>query len=405
MVSDLTKGSPARVIFYFSLPIILGNVFQQVYNFVDTVIVGRFVSYQALAGVGVTTGMVFLIFGFILGINSGLGIRTAQAYGAGDMGEVRRSIGTSILISAAMSILLTVVSLLLANPLLHLAGTSEEIFPHARDYVTVIYAGICTQAAYNLIACILRALGDSKTPLYFLIFSSILNICLDLLFVKTFGWGVKGAALATVISQLTSAVLCFIFAFVKYREIRLHKEDFKTSWEFIWEHLRIGFPMAFQFSVTAVGMVFLNAALNGFPAPYIAGFSAASKVSSLGSLVPVSLGVAMANYAGQNYGAGRMDRMRQGVRASLIMSLSVCVVVSTIIVVFAHPITSLFVDAPSAENAADIFDASRRYLKQRPSGHRKDLLAADGGILGTFPEVNHIVHPAKAVRLHRCHPC
>lgn len=363
MINDLTKGNPARVIFFFSLPIILGNVFQQVYNFVDNIIVGRFVSYQALAGVGVTTGMTFLILGFMMGITSGLGVRTAQFFGAGDMKNVRRSIGTSIIICASISVLVTFIAVFLAKPTLRLMGAEPEIFRYSSDYVVVIFAGLSTQAAYNLIACILRALGDSKTPLYFLIFSSLLNVGLDLLFVCKFGWGVKGAAFGTVISQMMSAVLCFVYAFLHYKEIRLSKEDFKTDWKYIWEHLSIGFPMAFQFSITALGIIFLNAALAGFPSQYIAGFSAANRISNLGSLVPVSFGVAMANYAGQNYGAGRMDRLRKGVKDTCIMAMCVCVVVSSILLSFPHQLTSLFIDPGQTGNLEGIFDASTRYLR------------------------------------------
>lgn len=363
MINDLTKGNPARVIFFYSLPVILGNVFQQVYNFVDNVIVGRYVSYQALAGVGITTGMTFLILGFIVGTTSGLGVRTAQYFGAGDMKSVKRSIGTSIIITSVVALLLTLFAVLGAEPLLRLFGAEPEIFQHAKDYVTIIFAGLATQAAYNLIACILRALGDSKTPLYFLIFSSVMNVVLDVVFVCSFGWGVKGAAFATVLAQLVSAVFCFIYAFARYKEIRLSREDFRTSWAFIWEHLAIGMPMAFQFSITAIGAIFLNAALAGFPAPYIAGFSAANRITNLGSLVPVSFGVAMANYAGQNFGAGRMDRMRQGVRATVAMSMCICVIVSAIMLIFPHQLTSIFVDPNASGNVADIYDAARRYLQ------------------------------------------
>lgn len=362
MINDLTKGSPAKVILLYSLPIILGNIFQQVYNTVDIIIVGRYVSYQALAGVGITGGVTFLLLGFILGTTSGLGIRTAQYFGAGDMRNVRRSIGTSILICVATALILTLVSLVCVNPLLRIMGTSEEIFPFAKGYLLIYCAGLSTQTAYNLISCILRALGDSRTPLYFLIFSSLLNIGLDLLLVKTFGMGVEGAALATIISQLVASVLCFIYAFCRYKEIRLKKEDFKTSWSFIWEHLGIGLPMAFQFSITAIGVLFLNAALNAFPAPYIAGFSAANKVTNLASLVPVSFGVAIANYVGQNYGAGRMDRMKRGIDATIIMSAIVCMIVCAVMVIFDTQITSLFVDSKVSDGLADIYDASTRYL-------------------------------------------
>lgn len=362
MINDLTKGSPARVILLYSLPIILGNLFQQIYNTVDIIIVGRFVSYQALAGVGITSAIVFLVSGFVIGTTSGLGIRTAQFFGAGEMDNVRRSIGTSIIICAAVATILTVFSVTGVKPVLKLMGTSDDIFVYARNYLTIICAGVSTLTAYNLVACILRALGDSRTPLYFLIFSSALNIILDVVLVKTLGLGVEGAAFATIFSQLISSVLCFVFAFSRYKEIRLSRDDFRTSWKFIGEHLSIGMPMAFQFSITALGVIFLNSALNSFPAPYIAGFSAASKITSLASIVPVSFGVAIANYCGQNYGARKIDRMNKGVNATILMSAIVCVAMSLSLYFLDNQITSLFVDKGTVDGVADIYDASTRYL-------------------------------------------
>lgn len=362
MVKDLTTGSPAKVIFIYSLPVILGNVFQQIYNFVDNVIVGRYVSYEALAGVGVTNGMTFLVLGFIVGVTSGFGVKTAHYVGAKDVRNIKRSVGTSLIICVFMAALLTVLAVTLCKPLLKLMGVSSDIFGYASDYVSVVFAGLTAQTAYNMIACVLRALGDSKTPLYFLIVSSILNVGLDLLFVCGFGWSVKGAAFATVLAQLTSAILCFVYAYRKYHILRLSKEDFKTSWAFIWEHLAIGLPMAFQFSITAVGIVFLNAALASFPAPYIAGFSAANKIQNVGALVPISFGVAMANFAGQNFGAGRIDRLRQGVKATIAMSLGVCVVVSSILFLCHNQLTSLFLD-PSLTDTETLYYASGLYQK------------------------------------------
>ena len=265
MTNDLTRGNPAKVILIYSLPIILGNVFQQVYNLVDTIIVGRFVSYQALAGVGITNGLTFLVMGFVSGITSGLGIRTAQLFGAGDMKGTKRSVGTSIIISVFLAVFLTLAAVFSTEPLLRLIGTGTEIFEYSRNYLIVLFSGIAAQTAYNLIACILRALGDSRTPLHFLIFSSLLNVVLDILLITRFGMGVRGAALATVVAQALSAVLCFIFAFRKYPELKLSADDFRTSWAFVWEHLRIGIPMALQFSITAIGIVMLQAALNAFP--------------------------------------------------------------------------------------------------------------------------------------------
>lgn len=362
MTNDLTKGNPAKVIIIYSLPIILGNVFQQVYNLVDTIIVGRFVSYQALAGVGITNGLTFLVMGFVWGITGGLGIRTAQLFGSGDMKGTRRSVGTSITISFFLTVILTIAALLCTEPLLRLIGTGPEIFEYSKNYLIVIFAGIVAQVAYNLISCILRALGDSRTPLYFLIFSSVLNVVLDIVIITRFGMGVKGAAYATVLAQALSAVLCFIYAFRKYPELKLSADDFRTSWTFVWEHLRIGIPMALQFSITAIGIVMLQAALNTFPATYIAGFSAANKVQNVGALVAISFGVSIANYVGQNYGAGDIMRVRQGVNITLVLTMCVCVLASALMALLADPLTSLFLDPSAAGDVSEIYYASRKYL-------------------------------------------
>lgn len=362
MVNDLTKGNPARVILNFSLPVIIGNICQQVYNFVDTVIVGRFISYEALAGVGITNCFTFLVLGFVWGITSGLSIRTAQLFGARDMAGMRRSVGTSLVISIILTVVLTLLTVLLTAPSLHLINTRAEVYDYAYEYLIIVFGGIFGQVAYNMISYILRALGDSRTPLFFLILSSVLNIGLDLLFIISFGWGVRGAAYATVISQAVSALLCFIYAFRRYPELKLSRDDFRTDWKFAWEHLRIGIPMALQFSITATGIVFLQAALNNFPPTYIAGFTAASKVQNLFMQIPIGFGVAIASYVGQNWGAGEIGRVRKGVNATLVMTLCVCIVMSTMMSLLSRPMTSLFLSADAGEMVAPIYDASNRYL-------------------------------------------
>lgn len=362
MIKNLTKGNPAKVILLFSFPIILGNIFQQIYSVVDTIIVGKFVNYQALAGVGITNGMTFLVFGFVIGITSGCGIRIAQFFGAGDYVKMRRSIATCYLICIALIMFLTIVALACIEPMLRVINTPENIYGYAHDYMFYTFLGLFSQVGYNLISSILRALGDSKTPLYFLIFASGLNIILDILFVKNFGWGVPGAAWATILSQLISATLCFVYVHYRYPQLRLTKTDFKTSWSFIWEHLRIGLPMAFQFSITAAGIIIFFAALNSFPTTYIAGFTSASKIQNLGMLIPISFGVAIATYVGQNYGAGNILRMRRGVLYTIIMTLIVCLAVSLLMILFARPLTSLFLDGKATGNSEEIFYASCHYL-------------------------------------------
>ncbi len=362
MIKNLTRGNPAKVILLFSFPIILGNIFQQLYSVVDTVIVGKFVNYEALAGVGITNGMTFLVFGFVIGISSGFGIRIAQHFGAGNYDTMRRSVATSYIIGAALTVVLTIVALAATKPMLNLINTPESIYGYAYQYMCITFMGLFSQVAYNLISSILRALGDSKTPLYFLMFCSVLNVFFDILFVKYFGWEVKGAAYATILSQTISATLCFAYVYHRYPQLRLSKSDFKTSWAFIWDHLRIGLPMAFQFSITAAGVIIFFAALNTFPTTYIAGFTAASKIQNLGMLIPISFGVAIATYVGQNFGAGNILRMRRGVLNTSIMTLIVCVGVSLLMVLLARPLTSLFLDENTIGNTEEIFYASCHYL-------------------------------------------
>lgn len=362
MTNDLTQGKPGKVILLFSIPIIIGNICQQVYNLVDTIIVGRFVNFQALAGIGAVGGLSFCVLNFLIGFTGGLGIITAQHFGSGDMKTMRRSVATSLILCVIVTALMTAAALVSMNPLLKLIRTPSYIYVYSHDYISIIFAGLFSQVSYNIIASILRALGDSKTPLYFLIFSSILNIGLDLLFILSFGMGIKGAAIATVISQMSSAILCFIYAYHKYPILRLQREDFAYDSRFVLEHLRVSLPMAFQFSVIGIGIVMLQYALNDFPATYIAGFTAASKVENLCCITAVSIGVAIASFTGQNYGAGRYDRIREGVKSSILICLIVYAVVAAVMGLLAEPLTTLFLEKDIGNNASEIYYASKTYL-------------------------------------------
>lgn len=362
-MKELTEGNPAKVIILFAIPIIIGNICQQIYNVVDTIIVGRFVSYHALAGIGAINGLNFVILNFFLGLTEGLSIKTAQYFGARDKERMRKSVGTSLMICIAFTVLMSIVSTSLTDSMLHLINTPEDVFPFARDYITIIFTGMVALVAYNMIACILRAVGDSRTPLYFLIFASVVNIGLDLLFILTFNLGIKGAAAATVTSQLISAVLCFAYAFNRFPDLRISFKDMIPSRTDIREHLRISLPMAFQFSIIGIGIIVLQYALNGFPSTYIAGFTAGSKVQNLCISVGISIGMAMASYVGQNYGARAFDRIKKGVNAALVICLGVCIVVCTIMTLFAEPLTSMFLEKEIGEDATEIYYASKTYLK------------------------------------------
>ena len=233
MTNDMTKGNPLKIFIFFSIPLLIGNVFQQLYSMVDTIIVGRFVGVEALAAVGSTGSMFFLVNGMILGLTSGFGVLVAQKFGAKDEVAIKKAVASNIILTLVLTVFITIIALLVKNPLLRMMNTPDNIFNDASTYITIIFAGIITQALYNMAAGILRALGDSKTPLYFLMVSSIVNVILDLVFIINFKMGVSGAAYATNIAQGFSAVLCLIYSYKKFQVLRLKKEDFKVELSYL----------------------------------------------------------------------------------------------------------------------------------------------------------------------------
>lgn len=356
---DMTNGSPMNLMVHFSIPLLIGNIFQQLYSMVDTMIVGRFMNSKALAAVGTTGPLNFLVIGFIIGITGGFAVIVAQRYGAKDEVGLRKSVATSILLCLVVTILITWLSVITTMPLLRLINTPDDIIKDAYNYIVVIYWGIAATVLYNMLACILRALGDSKTPLYFLIVSSVLNIVLDLVFIINFHMGVAGAAWATVISQAVSGILCFFYTIKKYPILHLKKSDFTLDWKLMKKHLSIGLPMAFQFSITAIGIVILQGALNLFGSVKIAAYTAASKVEQLVMQPAQTFGVTMANYAGQNLGANRIDRIKDGVSKCSILSLLFCVLAIFVMNVFGEPLCNLFL----SERDPEIIDAAMLYLR------------------------------------------
>lgn len=358
MSKDMTVGNPLKLIIFFSIPLLIGNIFQQFYSMVDTIIVGRFISVDALAAVGATGAMSFLVIGFVLGIASGFAVITAQRFGARDEVGLRRSVATSIILGSGITVIITIIAVVSARPLLELMNTPANIMEDALSYIIVIYWGIFATMFYNMISSILRALGDSKTPLYFLIVSSIINVVLDLFFIINLQMGVAGAAYATVISQAFSGLLCLIYTYKRYPILRLHKEDFVFEWGFAWSHLNIGIPMALQFSITAIGVMVLQAALNGFGSTVIAAYTAASKVEQLVTQPFVTFGITMATYCGQNLGAKKIDRIKDGVHKCSYLSLLVSIVSALFVVFCGRYITQMFV---SGEEVA-VLDYAQTYL-------------------------------------------
>ena len=359
---DLTNGNPAKIILFYSIPILIGNIFQQLYSMVDTIIVGKYIGADALAAVGTTGPLNFLVLGFVGGLTGGFAVITAQRFGAKDEDGVRRSTATIIILSVILTVVITALAVATTMPLLKLINTPEKIINDSYTYIVIIYLGIAATMLYNMVSCILRALGDSKTPLYFLVVSSVLNIVLDLLFIINFGMGVAGAALATVISQGVSGILCLIYTKKKYTILHLSKKDFKWSTKFAWKHMSVGLPMAFQFSITAVGVVILQGALNLFGETYIAAYTAASKVEQLVTQPANTFGVTMANYAGQNLGAGRIDRIKDGVRKSTIITLLFAVAAIILVYIFDEALIGLFI-SDDEQNKVLLIEAAQQYLR------------------------------------------
>lgn len=345
MSNDMTVGKPTKLILYFSIPLLIGNIFQQFYSMADTIIVGKTIGVHALAAVGATGAISFLILGFVQGLTSGFSVITAQRFGAGDTEGVRNSVATSITLSVAFTIVVTAVSMFATRPLLEFMKTPSDIIDDAFAYIIIIFAGTVASVFYNLISSIIRALGDSRTPLIFLVIASIINIILDLLFIMTFDMGVAGAAYATVIAQVVSGLLCLLYVIRKYPILRLEKKNWTFHWGFAWKHLQVGLPMAFQFSITAIGVMVLQGALNTFGSTAVAAYTAASKIEMLATSPLGSLGVTSATYAAQNFGAKRMDRVREGANKCALISIIFGVVGGAIVIIFGSLLTQLFIDS------------------------------------------------------------
>lgn len=355
---DMTVGSPTKLLIFFSIPLLVGNVFQLFYGMADTVIVGRTIGVSALAAVGSTGSLSFLVIGFVLGLTSGCSVITAQRFGAGDDAGVRRSVATSIIINAIFSLGITLISAVGTRWLLEAMQTPADIIDMAYEYIIVIFLGTTASVFYNLFSAILRSLGDSRTPLYFLILACILNIILDFVLILSFKMGVAGAGVATVIAQGLSAVLCLLYSLWRFPILRLRREDWRWDWDFAKQHMRIAMPMAFQFSITALGAMVLQWSLNSLGSGAVAAFTAASKIEQLATQALPSIGSAIATFTAQNYGAGKLDRIRQGVRQCCFLSTGAALLGGLIMVFFGKPLITFVIGSVAPE----VFDMAYLYI-------------------------------------------
>ncbi len=349
MVRDMTHDSPIKLIFGFWFPVLLGNLFQQVYNLVDSVIVGRFVGVNAFAGVSATGSLNFLIIGFLLGMCSGCAIPVAQSFGEGDPHAMRKYFANAIYLCGGLSVAMSVATVILTPAILRWTGTPADIFDEAYHYIVYIFGGMSAIMLYNLSSGVLRAVGNTRTPLYFLILSCAVNVVLDLLFVVVFKMGVTGASLATVAAQLLSGVLCTWVIFKKYDVLRIRGEEWKLDPACLKRLSGMGLPMGAQFSITAVGSLIMQTAVNGLGSAAVAAIGAGSKIYTLFCCPFDAIGATIATWCGQNLGARRIDRVRLGVRLCLGI-MSVYAVVALILVkLWGAPLIGLFITGGQAE--------------------------------------------------------
>lgn len=358
MELDMTKGKPAGLIARFIIPIIIGNIFQQFYSMVDTIIVGRFVGVDALAAVGATGSVTFLILGFTQGLTTGFTVLTAQRFGAGDREGMRKSIGSAAVLSVIVTAVMTFVSMACMDKLLRLMNTPENIFDMTKSYIMIICAGICCSVLYNLLASILRAIGNSVAPLVLLVISAVVNIVLDYVLIVYGNMGVEGAAYATIISQGLSGVLCLIYIIVKVPALHVEKRHFILEAHCVKNQMGIGIPMALQFSITAVGTILVQAALNLLGSNVVASYSVSCKVEQLVTQAFNAMGVTMATYCAQNRGINDLDRIKAGVKAANVMSAVYAVIVYALLFPILPYAVRLFV----TENVEMVYGYARTYI-------------------------------------------
>lgn len=341
-VKDMTKGNPMQLLIQFSLPLLVGNIFQQLYNMVDSIIVGNFVGANALGAIGTTNSLNFFFFSLVAGLSVGIGIIVAQYFGFGDEEKVKDAIGNSIWIITVCSVIMAIIGFVTARPILVLLDTDPVILNDAVAYLKVVSIGIVCVGFYNGVSGILRALGDSKTPLIFLIVASVLNVILDLIFVLSFGWGVVGAGVATAFSQLISALACIIYAYKSNTYFKLKKKNIKLNGSIIKKSCKLGIPVALQNSLIAFSLIVLQKVVNGYGATFTTAFTVVSRIETLVQQPFMSLGAAVSTYTGQNIGAGLKDRVRKGFNSATLVSSIFALAVGVVFWIFAPSIASIF---------------------------------------------------------------
>lgn len=359
-VKSMTEGKPASLIFSFAMSMTAGNIFQQLYTVVDTMIVGKKLGVTALAAIGASDWLNWMMLGMIQGLTQGFGIMMAQQFGANHIKSLKKAIGNAALLSLLASILLVLIGQIGLLPLLHILKTPDSIIDGTILYTRIMFLGLPIVMLYNFLACILRSLGDANTPLYAMIVASVCNIALDSLFVLVFGWGIAGAAIATLIAQFISSLFC-IYHIRKIEILKFERDDFHMEGKLASHLLYLGSPMAFQNGIIAIGGMIVQSVVNQFGVIFIAGFTATNKLYGLLEIAAISYGYSVVTYMGQNLGAGKIKRIKEGMRAALIIAVLTSIVIAAIMLVFGKLILGLFISG-TPETVEETMKVAYLYL-------------------------------------------
>ena len=354
---NMTTGNPVKLILVFSIPLLIGNIFQQFYNLADSIIVGKFINADALAAIGVTSSLTFFFFAICNGFGAGGGILVSQSFGRGDINNVKNCITNTGYIMVCLPLSVGILAFFLSRPVLYLLDTPENIFDDALIYIRLMCAGLLFVSVYNYISSMMRALGDSRTPLYFLIFTCILNVLLDLLFVCVFKQGILGAGIATLISQFVSNILCLAYAFKFNEYFKFNKSDLKINRHIIVQTIKLGVPLSLQFSLIAVSCMALQRVVNAYGAVTVAAFTATSRIEQIIHQPYQTLSAALATFCGQNYGASKNDRVISGYHKTFWMMFIFTAIMLPLIQIFAEQIAGFFVDEQ------DVIEMSARAMR------------------------------------------
>lgn len=359
MIQNMTSGNPIRLILLFAMPLLIGNLFQQIYSISDIIIVGHLLGVNSLAAVGAMTPVFMMMVMILNGFTSGLSIITSQRFGAKDKKGVRKSFATGLILSTLFGFVIMFTMIIEMGPILVKMNVPQEILIESEQFIRILSYAILATVFYNYFSNVMRALGDSKTPLYFLIFACVLNILLNIFFIVYKNYGVSGSALGTGIAQTLSALMCLGYIFWRFPILRLTKKDFRISWTHVVDHLKIAFPMAMQFSIIGLGILLIQRVCNGLGPEIIAAFASAARVEQIATLPMLSIGAAMAVYAAQNFGAKKMNRIRQGVLQCSILSFIFSIAVAVLVHAYGDNIVGLFLDKPNKA----VTDAAKTYLE------------------------------------------